>query len=99
MEKFLQILVCAVLVEAIWENIKMVWQDGKISIDRIGSLVISIPVCVLTGIDIFAAVNIPISIAYVGSVLTGIIVSRGANFVHDLLEKINSFTNFDKTNK
>ena len=99
MEKFLQILVCAVLVEAIWENIKMVWQDGKISIDRIGSLVISIPVCVLTGIDIFAAVNIPISIAYIGSVLTGIIVSRGANFVHDLLEKINSFSNFDKINK
>ncbi len=90
MEVF-QLLVCACLVEAIWENIKMIWQDGKLSIDRIGSLVIGILVCVLTKVDIFAVVQIPISIAYVGSVLTGIIVSRGANFVHDLLEKINSF--------
>lgn len=87
----LQLIIVAILVEAIWENIKMIWDNGKASIDRIGALVIGILVCVLTGIDIFPIVNIPISIPIVGSVLTGIIVSRGANFVHDLLEKINAY--------
>lgn len=90
MEAF-QLIVVAILVEAIWENLKMIWDNGKLSIDRIGSLVFGILVCVLTSIDIFPIVNIPISIPVVGSVLTGIIVSRGANFVHDLFEKINAY--------
>jgi len=87
----IQLIIVAILVEAIWENIKMIWENGKASIDRIGALVIGILVCVLTSVDIFPIVNIPIAIPIVGSVLTGIIVSRGANFVHDLLEKINAY--------
>ena len=89
--EFFQLIVVAILVESIWENLKMIWDNGKISIDRIGALAFGILVCVLTGIDIFPVVSIPMAIPYVGSVLTGIIVSRGANFVHDLLEKINAY--------
>ena len=89
--EFFQLIVVAILVESIWENLKMIWDNGKIPIDRIGALAFGILVCVLTGIDIFPVVSIPMAIPYVGSVLTGIIVSRGANFVHDLLEKINAY--------
>lgn len=87
MENLLIILVVATLVEAIWENLKMVWQSGKLNVDMIGSLVISILVAIFTKIDIFSALGISINI-YVGSILTGIIISRGANFVHDILSKI-----------
>lgn len=89
--EIMQLIIVAILVEAIWENTKMIWENGKASIDRIGALVIGILVCVLTSIDIFSIVNIPIAVPIVGSVLTGIIVSRGANFVHDLLKKINTY--------
>lgn len=88
MEQFLSILVVAILVEAVWENIKMIWQNGKFNIDMIGSLVISILVAVLTKINIFSALNVSINV-YVGSALTGIIISRGANFVHDIFAKVN----------
>lgn len=87
MEKLLLILVVAVLVEAVWENLKMIWQAGKLNVDMIGALVVSIVVAVFTKIDIFSALGISINI-YVGSILTGIIISRGANFVHDLLSKV-----------
>lgn len=85
---FAQLVIVAILVEAIWENIKMIYQSGKISISMIGSLVISILLCVLTGIDIFPIVGLTISVPIIGSVLTGIIVSRGANFVNDLFAKL-----------
>ena len=87
MEKFLTILTVAILVEAIWENLKMIWQEGKLNIDRIGSLIVSILVALFTKINVFSVLGISINI-YVGSVLTGIVISRGANFFHDLLTKI-----------
>lgn len=86
--EFAQLITVAILVEAIWENIKMIWQNGKLSIDRIGSLVIGILVCILVNIDIFTIVQIPVNIPIVGCVLTGIIISRGANFLHDLINRL-----------
>ena len=50
--EFTQVILIAILIEAIWENIKMIWQNGKFSVDKIGSLVMSILVCVLVNIDI-----------------------------------------------
>lgn len=90
--EFAQLVIVAILVEAIWENIKMVYQSGKVSISMIGSLVISVLLCVLTRIDIFPIVGLTISVPIIGSVLTGIIVSRGANFVNDLFTKLKGGT-------
>jgi hypothetical protein len=86
--EYSQILIIALLIEAIWENCKSIWQKGKVSIDMIGSLLMSILVCILTKSDIFALVGVEISIEYIAFVLTGIVVSRGANFVHDLFNKL-----------
>lgn len=86
--EYAQLVIVAILIEAIWENLKMIWQNGKFSIDKIGSLVISILICILAKIDIFPIVNLSIMVPVIGSILTGIIVSRGANFVHDLFNKI-----------
>ena len=86
--EYAQLVIIAILIEAIWENIKMIWQNGKFSIDKLGSLILSIVVCILTKADIFPIVGISIAIPIIGSVLTGIIVSRGANFLHDLFNKI-----------
>ena len=86
--EYAQLIIIAILIEAIWENIKMIWQNGKFSIDKLGSLILSVVICILTKADIFPIVGISIAIPIIGSVLTGIIVSRGANFLHDLFNKI-----------
>lgn len=86
--EYTQLVIVAILIEAIWENLKMIWQNGKFSIDKIGALVISVLICILAKIDIFPIVNLSVSIPVIGSIFTGIIVSRGANFVHDLFNKI-----------
>ena len=61
--------------EAIWETAKMIWQDGKISIDRLGSIVISELLAISTGISIFSVVGIPLYILYLGIILTGLLIS------------------------
>ena len=86
--EYAQLVIVAILIEAIWENLKMIWQNGKFSIDKIGALVISVLICIIDKIYIFPIVNISIMIPVIGSILTGIIVSRGSNFVHDLFNKI-----------
>lgn len=84
-----QVVILAVMVEAIWENIKRAYTDS-IQPSVVGSLVISILVCVLTGVDVFELIGLPIRVAFVGSILTGVIAARGANFVNDLFTRLNA---------
>lgn len=85
-----KVLLIATVVEAIWETLKMFWQSGKANPDRIGAAAIGIVVCVGANIDLFALAGVPLGIRYAGVVLSGILISRGANFVHDLLNTINN---------
>lgn len=89
MNAFSQLVIIAVLVEAIWENVKRVYSDSKIDTSVIGSLAVSIVVCVSTGADIFPLVGMPLAVPFLGSALTGIVTARGANFVNDLFTRLN----------
>lgn len=84
------LLVISAIAEAVWETLKMTWQEGKASIDRIGALVVGIVIALTTGLDILSFVNIPAKIPVVGIILTGILISRGSNFVHDLLASLDN---------
>lgn len=85
---YAQLIIIAILVEAIWENLKMIWDKNKFNFNMIGSLLLSMIICVLAQINIFEIVGINLIVPIVGSLLTGIIVSRGANFVNDLFSKL-----------
>lgn len=86
----IQLIILALLSEAIWENLKMIWENGKFSINRLGALILSIIIAVGTKIDLFELLNLNMFIPILGSVFTGILISRGANVIHDLLNKIQS---------
>lgn len=88
--EFLKLLVIAATLEALWETLKMFWQEGKANIDRIGAAMLGIFLCLASGIDFFEMVQIPLSVSATGMVLSGLLVSRGANFLHDLLSTINN---------
>ena len=82
------IVTVALLVEAIWETLKLVWQEGKLNVNTIGALIVGIGVSILAKIDIFAMQGISLSIPLIAWILTGILMSRGANFFHDLFNKL-----------
>jgi hypothetical protein len=89
----MKLLVIAATVEAVWETLKMFWQEGKLNVDRIGSAILGIVLCVLAEVNFFAIVGIELSVPIVGVVLSGLLVSRGANFVHDLLKIVYEIQN------
>jgi ABC-type xylose transport system permease subunit len=85
------LLILALLCEAIVETLKMTFQEGKFNWDRVLALIVSIIVAVITGADLLELVGIPATIPYVGVVLTGILISRGANWLHEFIKKTAAF--------
>ena len=84
------VLVMSVLIEAVITYIKTVVVDKNIRWQMLVSTILSIGLCLAYGIDIPALVGIVSPISYVGCVLTGILVSRGSNYIFDLLKTITS---------
>jgi len=96
---WIQLLALSILVEAIIETLKPLWDPAaRVNLkDRLITLGLAVTITVMAGIDIFTLSDLPI-LAWagvppmvsliVGAVLTGIIVSRGANWIHDLVKRI-----------
>ena len=80
----IQLLIVALVGEAVWETCKMFYQKGKVSCDRIGAAVVGLLIAFGAQMDIFSLVGISLVIPYLGYVLTGLLISRGANVIHDL---------------
>ena len=89
----MKLLIIAASVEALWETLKMFWDGSKVDINRIGSAVLGILLCILANVDFFVLVGVELSIPIVGVILSGLLVSRGANFVHDLLKIVYDIQN------
>ncbi|MCR1935286.1 hypothetical protein ACQX0N_09540 [Clostridium tepidum] len=81
----MKFLVLSIISEALWEGTKMFWQNGKLNIDRIGALIFSEVLCLTTGMDFLKELEININVPYLGMIFTGFLISRGANFMHDLI--------------
>lgn len=94
----LSLIVLALIGEALWETIKLIWQNGKLSIDRVGALLIGELLAIGAGVDLLAMVGVPLKIPYAGLILTGLLISRGANFIHDLLQSISNVQQNTKPN-
>lgn len=90
------ILILALLVEAIIQAIKPIWNSEakKISIPEICSMVLGIAVAILGKVNIFAGVldivGWPVYFLYV---LSGIGIGRGPSFIHDLWERLKAIKN------
>jgi len=83
-----RLLLVSTVAEGTWEALKMSWQKGKFNINRIGPLSMGITFALGTQTDFFSLIGIPFEVPYVGFVLTGVLLSRGANFTHDLLKYV-----------
>jgi hypothetical protein len=83
-----KIVVAATIVEAIVETLKMIWDRNKISISKILAIIVGIIIAIVCEVDILSAVGLPVILPILGYILTGILISRGANFVSDFVRVI-----------
>ena len=76
----------AVLIEGMVEYVKLSIQKNMCP-EIIGAVLAGIGVSFAFHLDFFAAVGITTDVPYVATVLTGIIVARGSNYMFDLIGK------------
>lgn len=93
MEGIVLVLALAVIVEGLVQYAKEIGKaigakEWKVALTQGCALVIGIVLCLLTGADLFSVVGIQFLWPVAGTVLTGIIISRGANYVSDLIKRI-----------
>lgn len=92
MEGLTLILALATLTEALVEYGKSIGKalagnDKKAAITQVAAIVVSVLLCFAADADIFQVVGITFTWQWVGVVLTGVLGSRGANYLNDLLSK------------
>lgn len=78
----------AVIVEAIIDYVKTWAVEKKIQWQQIIAVLFGVAISFAYCLDIPALVGIESHIAYVGNVLTGILISRGSNYIHDLYKNL-----------
>lgn len=76
----------AIVIEGIVTYVKTFFVDGKLQWQMLVGIALGILVAVTYSIDVFNIVGMTTTIPYVGCVLTGILLSRGANYIFDLVD-------------
>lgn len=87
LEMFVKLIILAILVEAVWETLKLTYDKDKLNRSTIGALVVGLVIALSVNFDILEMLGFKAVVPYIGVVLTGILISRGGNYVHDLLKK------------
>lgn len=85
---FFGIMVLAVLVEAIIE-----WLGTPIPpvYKPYVAALLGVVICLAYGADLPAAFGLP-TVPYVGSVVTGLVIGRGSNYLNDLISRLKVVT-------
>ena len=88
------ILSAAILVEAIIQYGKTIYEtfdsgEYKTFVTQLASIVIGILIAFLFKANAFAALGMEVN-EIAGTILTGIVISRGSNYASDLLKRIAS---------
>ena len=84
-----KMIMVAVLVEGIITYINEFFISGIAPWQMILSLVLGIVIAVAYKFDLPKYLKMESQIPYVGCILTGILISRGSNYVYDTLKALN----------
>ena len=83
-----KMIMMTVLVEGIITYFNEFFVSGNASWQMIFSLVLGIVVAIAYKFDLPRYLNMESNIPYVGCILTGILISRGSNYIYDLISKL-----------
>ena len=97
MQAFLLILSLAIIVEALVQYAKTIItmlenKQYKTFGTQLAAILIAVFICFAAGADIFALMGISFSVHWLGTLLTGIVISRGSNYASDLIKRLQTRT-------
>lgn len=82
------IIFLAIVVEGIITYVKEFFVKGKFKWEMLISIFIGVLTSAAYQVDVFAMVGMQTAVPYLGSILTGILISRGSNYTFDLIKAI-----------
>lgn len=93
MNEMMTVLALAVTVEALVEYGKSIGRafmgDGwKKAIPQLAAVALGVALCLTAEADVYVTVGLPFAYPWLGRMLTGILISRGANYVSDFVQKL-----------
>lgn len=87
------LLFVTVIIEALITYGKTIVREKKLQWQVLLSMALGVVCAFGFGIDLFAVAGIEAKIPYLGIVLTGILLSRGSNYIFDLISTITKLKN------
>ncbi|MGN1044285.1 MAG: hypothetical protein ACI4PR_05835 [Acutalibacteraceae bacterium] len=87
--KFIGIISFSVIVEGIITYLNQFIIDGNFSLKMLTSIILGVVIAISYDLDIPLHFNLKPKIPFVGNIVTGILISRGSNYIFDLLKNIN----------
>lgn len=97
MSVFFGVIFSSIMVEGIITYVKQFCIEQKFNWQMLIGLILGIVVAVAYNLDLFELVGMASSLPLVGCILTGVIVSRGSNYVYDLIDLIAGVIEKQKT--
>ena len=98
MDLAVKIVVLAIVVESTVEALKNIWSKGKLNWIQILALGVGLSLAIATRTDLLEMFNITSTTPIIGMVVTGVLISRGGNATHDLLDKLREGGNKNEQN-
>lgn len=86
--KIVEIISFSILIESIITYFKEFFVNGDFSFSMLFSIILGIVIAIAYKLDLPEYLDLKSSISYVGNILTGILISRGSNYIYDILKAI-----------
>lgn len=88
-------IIMAVTVEGLVELGKSIGKavldgDRKTAATQLAALAVSCALCLAAGADVYAALGVTFAAPWLGMVLTGVLASRGSNYIADFIKRLQS---------
>ncbi len=87
-EKITMVVPLAIMIEAIITYINQFFVSGEFCWEMLLSIIFGIVISIAYDIDVPKYFNLSSRIPYVSNILTGILLSRGSNYIYDLMTKL-----------
>lgn len=86
-----KIITVCMLIESIITYINSFFVAGEPHYQVILSLILGVIIAVSYEMDLLKLLNIESKVPYIGSILTGILFSRGSNYIYDLINTLSLY--------
>ena len=91
MTQFFGLVLMAIVIEGVITYIKEIFVNKNVMWQQVLGIVLGIIVAIGYNADLFALFGLTSTIPLLGCVLTGVLLSRGSNYIFDLVKQLQGY--------